>query len=94
MENLVITKSGILDFRIQGLVHSKVEQAVQGGVRQLVDKSESHPHQENLQADLRQNDVYKFFSEKTKTMICELGNVEYFELCAKRIPLYNALLST
>ena len=45
-------------------------------------KIESHPHrQEALQADLQQNNAYKPFSEKSKKMIRDMGNVELFELC-------------
>ena len=33
--------SGVVDFRIQGLPHSEVEQAEEGRVRQLVDKIEA-----------------------------------------------------
>ena len=44
-------------------------------------KIESHPHREALQADLQQNNVYNPFSNNSKVMIRELGNVELFELC-------------
>ena len=73
--------SGILDVRIQGLPHSEVEQVEEGRVRQVVDKIEAYPHKEDLQADLRQDNVYNSFSENSKKMIHELGNIEYFELC-------------
>ena len=76
---LVIVNNGILDFRIQGLLHLKVEQAEQG--RELVNQIESHPHQDDLLSDLRQNKVHKPFSENSKKMIHDLGNVEHFELC-------------
>ena len=48
-------------------------------VRELVKKIESHP--EALQADLQQNNAYNPFSDESKAMIRELGNVELFELC-------------
>ena len=35
----------------------------------------------DLQADLQQNNAYNPFSEETKVIIRELGNVELFELC-------------
>ena len=73
--------SGVLDFRIQGLPHSKVEQAEKGRVRQLVDKNVRYPHKEELQADVRQDNVYNPFSENSKKMIHESGNIECFELC-------------
>ena len=44
-------------------------------------KIESHPHRKALQADLQQNNVYKPFSNNSKEMIRELGNVELIELC-------------
>ena len=44
-------------------------------------KIESHPHREALQADLQQNSVYNPFSDDSKAMIREMGNVGLFELC-------------
>ena len=44
-------------------------------------KIESHPHQRALQADLQQHNVYNPFSDDSKAMIREMGNVEIFELC-------------
>ena len=44
-------------------------------------KIESHLHREALQTDLQQNNVYNPFSNNSKAMIRELGNVESFELC-------------
>ena len=49
--------------------------------KELVKKIESHPHREALQSDLQQNNVYNPFSNNSKAMIRELGNVELFELC-------------
>ena len=49
--------------------------------KELVKKIESHPHREALQADLQQNNVYNPFSDDSKAMIREMGNVELFELC-------------
>ena len=49
--------------------------------RELVKKIESHPHRRALQADLQQNNVYNPFSNHSKAMIREIGNVELFELC-------------
>ena len=50
-------------------------------VRDLVKKIESHPHREALQADLQQNNDYNPFSNNSKAMNRELGNVELFEIC-------------
>ena len=46
-----------------------------------VKKIESHPHRPALQADLQQSNAYNQFSEKSKKMIRDMGNVELFELC-------------
>ena len=70
-----------IDFRVSGLPHAVVKQAENFRVRELVKKIENHPHREALQADLQQNNVYNPFSNDSKSMIRELGNVELFELC-------------
>ena len=70
-----------IDFRISGLPHSVVKQAENSRVRELVKKIENHPHRQDLQADLQQNNAYNPFSEKSKKMIKDMGNVELFELC-------------
>ena len=70
-----------MDFRVSGLPHAVVEQVENFRVRELVKKIESHPHREALQADLQQNNVYNPFSDDSKAMIREMGNVELFELC-------------
>ena len=69
-----------IDFRVSGLPHAVVKQAENFRVRELVKKIESHPHREALQADLQQNNVYNPFSDDSKAMIREMGNVELFEL--------------
>ena len=70
-----------IDFRVPGLSHAVVKEAENFRVQELVKKIESHPHREALQADLQQNNVYNPFSNNSKEMIRELGNVELFELC-------------
>ena len=60
---------------------SVVKQAENSRVRELVKKIENHPHRQDLQADLQQNNAYNPFSEKSKKMIKDMGNVELFELC-------------
>ena len=72
-----------IDFRVSGLLHAVVKQAENSRVRELVKKIESHPHRQHLQADLQQSNAYNRFSEKSKKMIQEMGNVELFELCEK-----------
>ena len=70
-----------IDFRVSGLPHAVVTQAENFRVREIVKKIESHPHREALLADLQQNNVYNPFSDDSKAMIREMGNVELFELC-------------
>ena len=65
-----------IDFRVSGLPHAVVKQAETFRARELVKKIESHPHREALQADLQQNNVYNPFSDNSKAMIREMGNVE------------------
>ena len=79
-----------IDFRVQGLSHAVVKEAEHLRVQELVKKIESHPDREALQADLRQNNVYNPFSNISKAMIREMGNVELFELC-ETIPKCNGL---
>ena len=69
-----------IDFRRPGLPHSVVKQADNYRVRELVKKIENHPHRQSLQRDLQQNKAYNPFSEKSKTMIKDMGNVELFDL--------------
>ena len=70
-----------IDFRVPGLSQAVVKEAEHFRVQELVKKIESHLHREALQADLQQNNVYNPFSNNSKAMIRELGNVELFELC-------------
>ena len=69
-----------IDFRIPRLPHSVVKQAKNYRVRELVKQIENHPHRQSLQRDLQQNNAYNPFSEKSKKMIKDMGNVELFEL--------------
>ena len=75
-----------IDFRVSGLPHAVVKQAENFRVRELVKKIESHPHRRALQADLQQNNAYNPFGDESKAIICEMGNVELFELC-ETIPI-------
>ena len=70
-----------IDFRVFGLPHAVVKQAENFRVHELVKKIGSHPHRRALQAELHQNNVYNPFSDDSKAMIREMGNVELFELC-------------
>ena len=69
-----------IDLRVSGLPHAVVKQAENFRVRELVKKIESHPHREDLQADLHKSNAYNSFSEKSKKMIKDMDNVELFEL--------------
>ena len=69
-----------IDFRMPGLPHSVVKQVDNYCVRELVKKIENHPHRQSLQRDLQQNNANNPFSEKSKKMIKDIGNVELFEL--------------
>ena len=65
-----------IDFRVPGLSHAVVKEAEHLRVQELVQRIESHPHREALQADLQTNIIYNPFSDNSKEMIRELGNVE------------------
>ena len=78
------------------LPHAVVKQAESSRVRELVKKIESHPHQQDLQADLQQSNAYNPFSENSKKMLQDKGNVELFELCEtipKSAMLQNAFFT-
>ena len=84
-----------IDFRVSGLPHAVVKQAENfRRVRELVKKIESHPHREALQADLQQHNVYNPFSDDSKAMIREMGNVELFKLCETipKVQCFHCLL--
>ena len=67
-----------IDFRKSGLPHSVVKQAENYRVRELVKQIENHLHRQAFQQDLQQNNAYNSFSEKSKKMIKDMGNVELF----------------
>ena len=70
-----------IDFRVPRMSHAVVKEAEHLRVQQLVKKIENHPHREAFHADLQQHNVWNPFSKKSKEMIRELGNVEFYELC-------------
>ena len=76
-----------IDFRVSGLPHAVGKQAENFRVRELVKKIESHRHRQALQADLQQNNAHNPFSDESKTMIREVGNVQLFELCETIPPM-------
>ena len=63
-----------IDFRVPGLSHAVAKEAEHFRVQELVKKIESHPHRE------AQNNVYNPFSNNSKAMMRELGNVELLVL--------------
>ena len=70
-----------INFRVPGLSHAFVKEAEHFRYQEIVKRIEIHPHREALQTDLQQKNVYNPFSNKSKAMIRELGNVELFKLC-------------
>ena len=68
------------DFNIPGLPHSTVKQLHGASVRELIQKIENHPHRHALQRDLQQSQSFNPFSQESKQMIHEVGNIELCEL--------------
>ena len=48
-----------IDFGLSGLPHAVVKQTENSSVRELVKMIESHPHRQDLQANLQQSNAYK-----------------------------------
>ena len=71
---------GVSDFNIPGLPHSTVKQLHGANVRELIQKIENHPHRQALQRDLEQSQQFNPFSEESKELIHEVGNIELCEL--------------
>ena len=69
-----------IDFNIPGLPHSAVKQLHGASVRELIQKIENHPHRHALQRDLQQRHQFNPFSQESKEMIREVGNIELCEL--------------
>ena len=78
-----------IDFRVPGQSHAVIKEAEHLLVQELVKRIENHPHRGALHADLQQNNVYNPFSDDSKAMIRELGDVELIELCEYQ--KYNVL---
>ena len=78
------TCRGEIDFRIQGLLHSTVQEhdhIRKKAVQKLIHQFVNHPNKETLQEDLQQNSAFNPSSEQSKEMIYGMGNMEYFEIC-------------
>ena len=69
-----------MDFKIPGLPHSTVKQLQSANVRESIQKIENHPNRHALQQDLQQNQSFNPFSQESKQMIHEVGNIEPCEL--------------
>ena len=68
-----------IDFNIPGLPHSTVKQLHSASVREWIQKIENHPHRNALQRNL-QCQQFNHFSQESKEMIHEVGNIELCEL--------------
>ena len=78
------TRCGNIDFRIQGLPRSTVQEqddTRKEAVKQLIHQFETHPNREALKADLEKDQAFNPLSEKSKDMIRSMGNTEHFEMC-------------
>ena len=69
-----------VDFHIPGLPYSTVKRLHGASVRELIQKIENHPDRHALQKDLQQNQSFNPFSQESKEMIHEVGNIELCEL--------------
>ena len=69
-----------MDFKIPGLPHSTLKQLQSASVRELLQKIENHPNRHALQRDLQQSQSFNPFSQESKQMIHEVGNIELCEL--------------
>ena len=74
---------GEIDFRIQGLPHSTVQQqddTRKEVVNKLLHQFETHPNREALKAELEKDQAFNPFIEESKDMIRSIGNTDYFEV--------------
>ena len=69
-----------MDFKIPRLLHSVVKQLQSASVRELIQKIENHPNRHGLQRDPQQSQSFNPFSQESKQMIHEVGNIELCEL--------------
>ena len=73
------TCRGEIDFRIQGLPHSTVQEqdhTSKEAVQKLIHQFETDLNRDALKADLKQNHTFNPFSELSKGMIYSMGNME------------------
>ena len=69
-----------IDFNIPGLPQSAVKQLHSASFRELIQKIENHPNRHVLQRDLQKSQSFNPFSQESKEMIHEVGNIELCEL--------------
>ena len=69
-----------IDFNIPGPPHSTVKQLQSANVQDLIQKIENHPNRHALQRDLQQSQSFNPFSQESKEMIHEVGNIELCDL--------------
>ena len=69
-----------IDFNVPGVPHSSVKQLHGASVRDLIQKIENHPNRHALQRDLQQSQSFNPFSQESKGMIHEVGNIKLCEL--------------
>ena len=74
-----------IDFRTHGIPQAAVEQEDErtSGIKRLVHEVKTHPNKGASIEDLQKTCTYNAFSEESKKVNHNLGNVEYFELCEK-----------
>ena len=77
--NRVINEEDI-DFNVPGVPHSTVKQLHGASVRDLIQKIKNHQNRYALQRDLQQSQPFNPFSQESKEMIHEVGNIELCEL--------------
>ena len=78
------TRSGNVDFRIQGLPHSTVQKEgydCREMVTELIHQFDTHLNRDSLMEDLNKTEEFNQFSQKSKELISSKDNTEYFELC-------------
>ena len=69
-----------IDFNIPGVPNSTVKQSHGANVQDLIQKIENHPQRHALQSDLQQRQQFNPFSNESKDMIREVGNIELCEV--------------
>ena len=68
-----------IDFNIPGVQHSTVKQLHGASVREFIQKIENHPNRHALQREPQQSQSFNPFSQESKQMIHEVGNIELCE---------------